>query len=78
MTGVLLKIVNEEPAPMDFEALGLPVAVRALLQNALAKDPSKRFVSGGEFAQALRALPADESSTSSSIFGDGEDTAKSG
>ncbi len=76
MTGVLLKIVNHEPAPIDFEELGLPVAMRALLQNALAKDPLKRFVSGGEFAQALRALPAAESSTSSSIFGDRGDAEK--
>jgi serine/threonine protein kinase len=77
MTEVLLKIVNEEPPLIDFEALGLPVAVHALLQNALAKDPVKRFVSGEEFAQALRALPAPECRPSSSIFAR-EAAAKSG
>jgi serine/threonine protein kinase len=68
MTEVLLKIVNEKPPLIDFEALGLPVGVQALLENALAKDPVKRFVSGREFAQALRALPDAESASSSSIF----------
>ncbi|MGH9460153.1 MAG: protein kinase domain-containing protein [Vicinamibacteria bacterium] len=68
MTEVLLKIVNEKPPLIDCETLGLPAAVHALLQNALAKDPVKRFVSGAEFAKALRALPAGESASSSSIF----------
>jgi len=77
LTGVLLKIVSEEPRSIDWENLGLPVAVRAVLQNALAKDPLKRFHSGAEFVQALRSLPTVEPNGPSTIFTDGEDISDS-
>jgi serine/threonine protein kinase len=70
LTGVLLQIVNEEPEPLDCEKLELPVAVQAVLKNALAKDPLKRFASGREFGLALRSIPALESAKPSKVFFD--------
>jgi serine/threonine protein kinase len=72
LTGVLLQIINEEPSPIDCEKLGLPAAAQAVVQNALAKDPLKRFASGAEFVQALRSLPVAESSAPSVVFTDAE------
>jgi serine/threonine protein kinase len=72
LTGVLLQIVNEEPETLDCEKLGLPVAVQAVLKNALAKDPLKRFAPGREFGLALRSIPAVESAEPSRVFVDAE------
>lgn len=77
LTGVLLQIVNEEPEPLDCETLGLPVAVQAVLKNALAKDPLKRFASGREFALALQSIPAIDPDEPSKIFLDGESAEES-
>ena len=77
LTGVLLQIVNEEPEPLDCEKLGLPVAVQAVLKNALAKDLLKRFASGREFGLALRSIPAVESAEPSKVFLDAESVEES-
>ena len=57
LTGVLLRIVNEEPAPIDFDARKLPREFQPVLERALSKDPAGRFSSGEEMALALRAIP---------------------
>ncbi len=57
LTGVLLRVVSDDPTPIDYEALGLPMAVQTILERALAKDPAERFSSGAEFAKALCSLP---------------------
>ncbi len=77
LTGVLLQIVNEEPEPLDCEKLGLPVAVQAVLKNALAKDPLKRFAPGREFGLALRSIPAVESAEPTKVFLDAESVEES-
>ena len=77
LTGVLLQIVNEEPKPLDCEKLGLPVAVQAVLKNALAKDPLKRFAPGREFGLALRSIPAVESAEPTKVFLDAESVEES-
>ena len=77
LTGVLIQIVNHEPEALDCEKLGLPVAVQAVLKNALAKDPLKRFASGHEFALALRSIPGIESAERSKVFVDGDQAEES-
>jgi serine/threonine protein kinase len=60
LTAILLKIVNEEPAPIDLKQCGLPAQVRDVLNRALAKNPADRFASGAELIDALRSLSADD------------------
>ena len=57
LTGVLLRIIHEEPVPIDFDARKLPRELQPVLEQALSKDPAGRFSSGGELARALRAIP---------------------
>jgi serine/threonine protein kinase len=60
LTAILLKIVNEEPAPIDLEKSGLSAEIRDLLHRALAKNPADRFPTGAELMEALRPLSADD------------------
>jgi serine/threonine protein kinase len=52
---ILYKIAHESPPPLTTVAPGLPAAVDAVLQKALAKQKHRRFASVLEFAAALRA-----------------------
>jgi tRNA A-37 threonylcarbamoyl transferase component Bud32 len=54
VTGILLKVVTEPPPPVDFEALGLPRALDAVLRRALAKEAGSRFGSAGDLLEATR------------------------
>ena len=54
VTAILLKILREEPPPVDFEATGLPPEIGAVLRRATAKDPAARYASGAEMVHALR------------------------
>ena len=72
ITDVLFRIVKEEPVPIDREERGLPAEAQTVLSRALAKDPSKRFSSGHEFAQALRSIPGAESGEQVFAFEDTE------
>lgn len=52
---VLYKVVNEEPAPIDFSLLpGTNPMLNGVVSKALAKAPYARFESGTALAQALR------------------------
>jgi len=62
LTAVLLKVVNEEPAPIDLESSGLPAEIADVLGHALSKEPEKRFGSAGELIDALRALDVEHAS----------------
>jgi tRNA A-37 threonylcarbamoyl transferase component Bud32 len=55
VSGILVKILTEEPPPVDSRAAGLPPGVGAVLSRAMAKDPSARYQSGAEMIEALRA-----------------------
>ena len=55
VSGILVKILTEEPPPVDFRAAGLPPGVGAVLSRAMAKEPSARYASGAEMIEALRA-----------------------
>jgi serine/threonine protein kinase len=50
------RIVEGEPdSLLDYEA-GIPVILDKILSKGLAKDPDRRYQSGGEFAEDLRAV----------------------
>jgi len=51
---ILVKILTEEPPPVDFAATGLPEEIGAVLKRALAKDPDARYATGALLIEALR------------------------
>jgi len=55
VSGILVKILTEDPPPLDTRATGLPPAVGSVLGRALAKDPAARYASGAELVEALRS-----------------------
>jgi len=55
VTGILLRVVAEPPAAVDFQALGLPRTLGGVLDRAMAKKPAERFASGAELIEAVRA-----------------------
>ena len=55
VSGILVKILTEEPPPVDFRATALPAEVGAVLSRAMAKEPSARYASGAEMIEALGA-----------------------
>jgi eukaryotic-like serine/threonine-protein kinase len=62
--GVAMSHIHDAPPPLRSLRPDLPVAVEALVQQALAKDPSARFRTAGTLAQALsQAWPAANSAT---------------
>ena len=59
--GVAMSHIHDTPLPLRSLRPDLPVAIEALLQQALAKDPSARFRTASALAQALsQAWPAAE------------------
>jgi hypothetical protein len=63
-TAIVVKILYEEPPPLEDPALPAPVV--AAVKKALAKNPAERFQTAGEFARDLqsirKALQASDSS----------------
>ncbi len=55
VSGILVKILTEEPPPLDSRATGLPPEIGTVLSRAMAKDPSARFASGAGMIEALQA-----------------------
>jgi serine/threonine-protein kinase len=55
MTGLMDKIANAEPPPLNTIRPELPPCVSIIIDRALKKDPAARFASGAEFARALKA-----------------------
>ncbi len=58
VTAVLLKVLTEEPRPVDYAGIGLPVELGPVLKRALAKFASGRFGSGAELIDGVRRLDA--------------------
>ena len=52
---ILVKILTEEPPPVDFRATGLPLEIGGVLKRALSKDPGARYASGALLLEALRS-----------------------
>jgi tRNA A-37 threonylcarbamoyl transferase component Bud32 len=55
VTAILVKIITEEPPPVDFDATGLPRELGPVLHRAMVKDPAARFGSAAEIMAAVRA-----------------------
>lgn len=56
--------IHEPVPPASQRGVGLPAAVDAVFERALAKDPEARYASGAEFVEALRrALAGGEATT---------------
>jgi Protein kinase domain len=53
-TGIMMKIVNDPPPPLDVP--GLPAQVVDVIEKALAKDRTKRYQHSNEMAVELRNL----------------------
>lgn len=56
---VLYSILNKEPAPVKGLPYEVPEDLERIMKKALAKDPEKRYVSGGELAEALQRLKSE-------------------
>ena len=63
MTAVTHRIVFEPFPPLEEHVRGLPEAMTAVLDRALAKDPEQRYDKGAEMASDLRAIYASPSAT---------------
>jgi serine/threonine-protein kinase len=61
VSAILVKILTEDPPPVDPEPLGLPRGLPAVLLRATAKDPSARYPSGAAVIEALRGLDSSAS-----------------
>ncbi len=58
-TAVLLKIINEKPEPLIDANYEYPAELEAIIQKALEKEPSNRFQTAKEMANALREFLPD-------------------
>ena len=56
VTVILLKILTEDPPPVDYDGIGLPPALSTVLHRAMAKQADERYASGAELVQGLRAV----------------------
>ena len=55
LTGVLFRVSNEEPTPIETLLPQLPPALCAVVRKALAKDPAGRYADAREMRDALRS-----------------------
>ncbi len=53
-TGIIMKILQEDPPPLDQVVPGLPAQLVAAVHKALAKKPADRYATAGEFARELQ------------------------
>lgn len=67
---ILFHTMNREPSPLQTLRPGLPASADAVLQRALARDPSQRFTSATDFASALERLSARSTETAATAPGD--------
>jgi len=56
MAAVLVRILFEEPTPVEEKRLGVPQPLTALLSRMLAKDPAQRPADAAALEQALKGL----------------------
>jgi serine/threonine-protein kinase len=55
-TAVIVKILKDEPNPIDAAATGLPADVIGAVMKALAKDPANRFQTADAFSRELQTI----------------------
>jgi serine/threonine-protein kinase len=56
LTSLLMKIVQEDPAPIDIQKTDIPQSLKAIIDKLLNKKPENRFQTGKELANALRKI----------------------
>jgi len=54
LTSLLMKIVQDEPAPIDQKVPGILPSLQKIVEKLLKKQPEQRFQSGREVADSLR------------------------
>ena len=67
-TTTIVKILREDPPPVEVAVPGLPPRLVAAVRRALAKEPANRFANAGELARELQIIrrtiqPADTESS---------------
>ena len=67
VSAILVKILTEDPPPVDLEALGLPRGLQPVLLRATAKDPAARYPSGAAMIEALRRLDASATTSGTAV-----------
>ena len=55
-TATIMKILRDDPPPLEEAAPGLPTALVDLVSRTLAKDPAGRFSTAGELARELQRI----------------------
>jgi eukaryotic-like serine/threonine-protein kinase len=55
-TSLLMKIAQEEPAPIDVTNKDIPESLKRIVEKLLSKKPEQRFQTGKELAAALRRV----------------------
>src|SRR5262249_1877595 len=53
-TATIVKILNDDPTPIDTLAPQLPAQLVAAVHRALAKDPDERFATAGDLSKELQ------------------------
>ena len=56
LTSLLMKIVQEDPEPIDVKKRDIPQSLKKVVEKLLSKKPENRFQSGKELATALRSV----------------------
>ena len=56
LKALIAKKLSEDPVPLHRRVPGMPVALSAIVQKMMARDPERRFSSAAEARQALAAL----------------------
>jgi serine/threonine-protein kinase len=56
LSGLVYKVLYEEPPPLEDLRPDLPAALLAVVRRCLQKDPVRRFATGREVAEALEAV----------------------
>ncbi|HJV37640.1 MAG TPA: protein kinase [Geothrix sp.] len=60
ITETLAAIVRDKPTPLESLASGVPAGLVSIVRRCLAKDPTERYRSDGELAEALAAMATKE------------------
>jgi serine/threonine-protein kinase len=56
LTSLLMKIVQEDPEPIDVKRRDIPQSLKTIVEKLLNKKPENRFQTGKELANALRTV----------------------
>jgi serine/threonine-protein kinase len=67
-TATILKIVHENPVPIASVAIGIPPSLGAAVEEALQKDPAKRYQSAGDFGADLQLVRMSLHSAGETLF----------